>query len=208
MTGTIALEGGAPFAGNDDLDRRLLAAAAADTVVVLPTADAFESPERLVEAAQAWGGRLGVTVEPLMVLRRTDASVPDVVATVAAARAVYLVGDSSLHLRSVVKDTPLWDALCQVVASGGVVVGIGQCAAALCDPMIDQRGGAFTLGLGMVSGVAVVAESDTLSSDRLQRTLKLADVPIVTLATGAAALWTSAGWELVGDAVAHGDLPS
>ena len=48
MTGVIALAGGGPFVANDDLDRRLLAAAGADRVVVLPTADAFEEPATLV----------------------------------------------------------------------------------------------------------------------------------------------------------------
>jgi hypothetical protein len=63
--GTIALQGGGPFDANDDLDRRLLAAAGAQQVLVLPTADAFERPERLVAAAMNWGERLGVEVEAL-----------------------------------------------------------------------------------------------------------------------------------------------
>ena len=66
--GTIALQGGGPFDANDDLDRRLLAAAGAQQVLVLPTADAFERPERLVAAAMNWGERLGVEVEALMVM--------------------------------------------------------------------------------------------------------------------------------------------
>ncbi len=46
MTGTIALMGGGPFTANDELDARLMAAAGAEHAVVLPTADAFEHPER------------------------------------------------------------------------------------------------------------------------------------------------------------------
>ena len=53
LNGTIALQGGGPFTANDDLDRRLLTSVGADGVVVLPTADAFERPERLVAAAVA-----------------------------------------------------------------------------------------------------------------------------------------------------------
>ena len=73
MTGTIALQGGGPFVANDDLDRALLAAASATEVVVLPTADAFEHPQRLVDAATSWAARIGVSVRPLMVLRRGEA---------------------------------------------------------------------------------------------------------------------------------------
>lgn len=205
MTGTIALLGGAPFVGNDDLDRRLLTMAGADSVVVLPTADAFEDPDRLLDAAAAWGARLGVAVESLRVLKRSDANDPAMAAAIARARAVYLVGDSSLHLRATLKDTPVWEAVRNVVAGGGVVVGIGQSASALCDPMNDPRGGAFTLGLGLVPGVALVVEIEGLTHDRLARTLKLADVPLMELPSGAAAIIGPDGaWELVGDAVAHG----
>ena len=73
MNGILALQGGGPFAANDDLDRRLLTAVGATNVVVLPTADAFERPEVLVAAAMHWGERLGVDVEALMVMRRGEA---------------------------------------------------------------------------------------------------------------------------------------
>ena len=210
MTGTIALLGGAPFTGNDDLDRQLLADTSADRVVVLPTADAFEGPDALVSAAQEWATRLGVAVDPLMVLRRTDALDDANASVVRAARAVYLVGDSSMHLRSVLKDTPLFDALRAVIAADGVVVGVGASAAALCDPMTDQRGGAFTLGLGLVAGLAVLTGADSLSDDSIQRSRKLAaeqGVTMIELPAGSAALLGQSGWRLVGDAVAHGDLP-
>jgi hypothetical protein len=35
----------------------------------------------------------------------------------------------------------------------------------------------------------------------------LADTPVVDLPTGSALVRTDAGWEIVGDAVTHGDLP-
>ncbi|MFM8268055.1 MAG: hypothetical protein ACKOA2_08555, partial [Ilumatobacteraceae bacterium] len=73
MTGIVALQGGGPFTANDELDRRLINEVGADRVVVLPTADAFEHPERLVTAAMNWGERLGVEVDALMVLRRGEA---------------------------------------------------------------------------------------------------------------------------------------
>ncbi len=62
---------------------------------------------------------------------------------------------------------------------GRFVCGVGQSASALCDPMTDPRGGAFTLGLGLVPGVAFVAEAEQISPDRLTRTLKIADVPVL-----------------------------
>src|SRR5215213_7715483 len=141
MTGTIALVGGGPFAANDDLDRRLLTAAGAQHVVVLPTADAFEEPATLVTAAMNWGERLGVEIEALMVLQRHDAEEGDAADVIRAARAVWLVGDSSMHLRSALKETPVFVAIGEVLAAGGVIAAVGPSAAAMCDPMLDQRGG-------------------------------------------------------------------
>jgi cyanophycinase len=209
MTGTIALLGGGPFTANDELDRRLIAASGATEVVVLPTADAFEHPSRAITVAQAWGERLGVSIDGRLVLRRADANMAEHVQAVQAARMVYLVGDSPLHLRSVLKDTGLFAALQEVVANGGVVAATGASAACLCDPMTDPRGGAFSLGLGLVDGLALLTESETWSPERLHRTLKLANgFAVGVLPTGSALLRTDAGWEQVGDAEVHGELIS
>ena len=155
-TGTIALQGGGPFEANDGLDRRLLGDVGADRVVVLPTADAFEEPAQLIATAMSWGERLEILIEALMVLQRHDAEDEGAAEVVRAASAVYLVGDSAMHLRSVMRESAVWRAIEGVVAAGGLVVGVGSAATALGDPMLDQRGGALTLGLGLVRGLTVV----------------------------------------------------
>ncbi|MEX2625494.1 MAG: Type 1 glutamine amidotransferase-like domain-containing protein, partial [Ilumatobacteraceae bacterium] len=213
MAGIIALAGGGPFTANDQLDRELLAEAGADRVVVLPTADAFENPSEMVGTAEAWGERLGIDVEALMVLQRGEALETGPAAAVGAARAVYVVGDSPIHLRSVLNDTPLFDALGAVVSGGGLVVGVAASAAALCDPMTDPRGGAFTIGLGMVERLALATGCETWTEDHLHRTLTLADVTVAELPTGSALVRRGtdsqqASWQQVGDVVLHGDLPA
>ena len=208
MSGTIALQGGGPFVANDDLDRRLLNKVGATKAVVLPTADAFEHPERLVAAAMTWGERLDVAVEALMVLRRGEAMETGPADIVRAARAVYFVGDQPLHLRSVLKDTPLWAALLEVLADGGLVVGVAGSAAALCDPMVDPRGGAFTLGLGLVPDLALVTEAESWSPERRHRTRELANTTLAVLRTGDALVRSAGTWETVGDVELHGDLPT
>jgi len=208
MPGTLALCGGGPFSANDDLDRRLLAEAGADRVVVLPTADAFEQPADLVAAAMTWAERLDTVVEALMVLQRHDAEDEGAAAVIDEASAVYLVGDSSMHLRSALKDTPVLAAIRSVLDRGGLVVGVGPSAAALCDPMLDQRGGAFTIGLGLATGIAVIPEADTESEERRRRTLALADTAVVELPTGAAVVRRDDKWELVGAPTVHGELPT
>ena len=208
MPGTIVLQGGGPFTLQDELDRRLLADAKADRVVVLPTADAFERPEVLVTAAMSWAERLGVEVEALMVMSRPEAMDAGAAAVVRGSRAVWLVGDNPIHLRSVVKDTPIWEALLDVLNGGGVVVGCSASASALCDPMLDPRGGALALGLGLLQGMAVVTQAENLTHDRQARVRKLTNVPLVLLPSTSALVRTDRGWESIGPMETVGDLPA
>lgn len=190
---------------NDDLERRLLDGV--DRVVVMPTAEAFEQPRVMVESAHEWGERLGLIVEPLMVLTRREAT--DAAASVIdGATAIAVAGDGSNHMRSVLKDTPVLAAIERMLERGGVVIGVGPSASALCDPMTDRRGGAFALGLGVVPGLAIVTETEHWPPEQLERARHLADTPLVELPTGSALVRSGSGWELVGDPTVHGDLPA
>lgn len=174
MSGTLALVGGLPFTDGCDFDAGLLEAAGTDEVVVVPTAAAYEHPDREVEAARAHFEDLGARVVGLDVLARPDAMVPEAADTVRNARFLYLTGGSPMHLRSVVKDTPVWDALVAAWDDGAVVAAASGAARVLCDPMVDPRGGAFTVGLGLMSDLAVIPHHNHWSEDKAHRTLLLA----------------------------------
>jgi cyanophycinase len=73
--------------------------------------------------------------------------------------------------------------------------------------MVDPRGGAFTLGLGLITRVAFVGEADQLSAERLHRTLELADTTVVCAPVGSALVRRPNGWTSVGDLDVHGALP-
>lgn len=191
---------------NDELDRRLLGGI--DRVVMLPTADAFEQPALLVETAHAWAARIGVTVEPLMVMTRADADDAGPAAAVDAVDAVVLAGDSASHLRSVLKDTPLFEALTRLVGRGGTLIACGACAAAMCDPMTDQRGGGFAIGLGLVRGLAVIPGFEHWPREQIERAHTHADTPVADLPTGSAIVRRDDEWEVIGDATVHGELPA
>ena len=172
--GILALVGGGEFRPGCDFDATLLAASGGTEVAVLPTAAAFEHPERVVAAAAAWFADLGATVAPVEVLTRRDAMEDRWVAAVAGARFLYLAGGSPMHLRSVLKDTPVWDALVTAWQHGAVLAGSSAGAMVLTDPMVDPRGGAFTVGLGVVAPLAVIPHYDTWSEDKAHRTRVLA----------------------------------
>src|SRR5687768_5943498 len=160
MTGPLALVGGGEWSDGCTFDRGLIDAVGAEEVLVLPTGSAYEHPERLVKAAGEWFGGLGIVARGLMVLSRPHASEPANLDAVRDARFVYLAGASPMHLRSVLKDSPLWEALLEQWSRGAALAGSSAGAMVLCDAMVDQRGGAFTLGLGLIEGVAVVPQHD------------------------------------------------
>jgi cyanophycinase len=205
MPGTLILQGGAPFVGNDDLDRVALTGCAG-YVAVLPTADAFEGPEKLIQAAETWSQRIGVEVRPVPVFARADALEPHHAQVLRDAAGVYVVGDSPIHLRSAIMETPVFAAL-RHQADSGLLVAVAGSAAALCDPMVDPRGGAFALGLGLVKGLALITESETWTKDRLQRSLDLANTTVVEVPTGAALVHANGSWTTHGNVVVHGELP-
>jgi cyanophycinase len=173
--GELALVGGAEWTpGCETIDRRLLEVSGANEVVVLPTAAAYWHPEQTIEAAAAYFSGLGASVKACMVLRRADAEDRHNAGTVRGARLVYLAGGSVLHLRSVLKSSPVWDALVEAWAAGAVLAGSSAGAMVLGDAMVDPRGGALTLGLGLLSQLAVLPHADDWSEEKVHRTVRLA----------------------------------
>lgn len=174
MTGWLALVGGAEFSAGCEFDRDLLASAGTDQVVVLATAAAYENPHKLIDRASEWFAEAGAEVVAPDLYGRADASDAAVCEVIAGARFVYLTGGSPMHLRSVLKDSAAWTALVEAWAGGAVLAGAGAGADVLCDHMVDPRGGAYTVGLGLLHRLAVIPRFDRWSVDKVQRTVSLA----------------------------------
>jgi len=206
MLGQLILQGGGPFISNDELDARVLQGMNG-YVVVLPTAEAFENPAALIATSVLWAQRMGVETKLCAVYTRADAREDSYAQIIRDAAALYVVGDSPIHLRATLQATVVYEAIEQKIESG-IVVAVAGSAAALCDPMVDPRGGAFTLGLGLVESIAVITESETWSHDRLQRCLQLANTTVVQLPTGSALLCVQGKWNVDGPAIIHGALPN
>jgi cyanophycinase len=201
MSGPLALVGGGEWRDGCDFDGELLEASGGDEVVVLPTAAAYEHPDHVVERATRWFEAAGATVRPVMVVDRNGAQDEANAAAVRDARFVYLSDGSPMHLRSVLMQSPLWDAIADAWHRGAVLAASGAGAMVLCDPAVDPRGGAFTLGLGLLPQLAVVARADTWSEDKLHRTLQLtpAGVPLVEVDERTALLRDGEGeWRAAG----------
>ena len=176
--GLLALVGGGEWLAGAGYDAELLERSGADEVLVLPTAAAYEHPDRAVATAERWFSSLGSRARGLMVLRHADANEEANADAIAQARFIYLSGGSPLHLLSVLKGSLVFEALANAWRNGAVVAGSSAGAMVLVDPMVDPRGGAFTVGLGLVEELAVVPHHDSGTSHHFWRTLELAPAGI------------------------------
>jgi len=172
--GTLALLGGGEWQdGCRPIDEYLLETSGGREVVVLPTAAAFERPERKVDRAVTWFEGLGAKVRPVMVLNRRDAQDDANVKALKGASFVYLSDGSPLHLRSVLKESSLLAVLVAGYLNGSVLAASGAGATVLGDPMVDPRGGAYTVGLGVVSNLAIFPYHGTAADHLRQRSIEL-----------------------------------
>jgi cyanophycinase len=200
MSGPLVLVGGDEWNDGCSFDAGLLEESGSDEVVVIVAGSAFEEPAADALRAQRWFDVLGAaTVVPDLLMRR-DALDADVAAQIRSARFIYLGGGSPMHLRSVLKDTPAFDAIVSAWKDGAVLAGAGAGADVLCDPMVDPRGGAYTVGLGVVPGLAVIPRYDTWSEEKVHRTVSIiptgavvAGVPLRTALIKRDSVWTSEG---------------
>ncbi|MGE3620114.1 MAG: Type 1 glutamine amidotransferase-like domain-containing protein [Acidimicrobiia bacterium] len=210
MPGTLALIGGGEWSDGCTFDEALLAASGGAEVAVIPAGAAYEHPERALARAALWFEGLGAVVREIPVRTRPEALDPANAARVRDARFTYLCGESPMHLRSVLMHSPVWEALVDAWLGGAVLAGTAAGAMVLCDPMVDPRGGALTLGLGLLPGTAVMPHYDTWSDDKARRTEQIAPAGtrLVGIAERTALIWSpEGGWssEGVGDVQVHLD---
>lgn len=204
MDGTLALVGGEEFSAGCTFDSELTDGV--DEVVVLPSALAYENPAAAIGRARSWFGELGAQVRVLEVYRRADALDAAVAQVAADARLVYVTGGSPMHLRSVLKDTPLLEALVGAWRAGASIAAAGEAASVLCSHMVDSRGGAFTVGLDLVTTMTIVPRYNQWSPDKWHRTVELAQrgLPVVGIDEATALVRTPEGeWRVEGAGGVH-----
>ena len=189
--GHVVILGGAE-ARTEAVGRAILSLASGIRVAVVPLAAAFEAPEAAVVAAAQWLSGLGAEVEGVMAMSRTEADLDELAGRLRDADIVLVIDGSAMHLRTALRSTALLAEIEALKVRGGVVVAEGSSATVLCDPMVDPRGGAPTVGLGLLSGMTVLShiagESPETAADKLVRTAELVpqDLPVLSVAPDAA----------------------
>ncbi len=106
-------------------------------------------------------------------IHRSEAEDPKIVDAVRKAKFVYLCDGSPLHLRSVLKGSALFDAIVGAYHGGASVAASGAGATLVGDPMVDPRGGAYTVGLAMVPDLAVFPYHGTAARHMRERSIDL-----------------------------------
>ena len=71
------------------------------------------------------------------------------------------------------KGSALWEAMLAAYHAGGVLAASGAGATLVCDPMVDPRGGAYTVGLGVIADLAVFPYHGTAADHLRERSIDL-----------------------------------
>lgn len=152
MSGTLALVGAGEFLdAMNQVDQKLLARAGGARVVVLPTASAPDGsgvPERWAKMGVAHFNRLGAQTDAVMALDRAACGDPALAKRVRAAHLVYFSGGKPDYLYNTLVDTPVWGAVEEVLARGGVVAGCsaGAMIMGAYVPVFSRRLGMPSIG--------------------------------------------------------------
>ena len=204
MNGTLALVGGREFTDGCSFDAGLTEGV--DEVLLLPSALAYENPGAAIERATAWFADLGTSVKVLDVYRRADAMDPAAAELAAGAAMTYVIGGSPMHLRSVLKDTPLLEALVGSWRRGATIAAAGEAVSVICSNMVDSRGGAYTVGLDLLTTVTLIPRYNQWSTDKWHRTVELAHagLPVVGIDEATALIHSPEGeWRVEGAGDVH-----
>ena len=162
-------------------------------VAVVTVAAAFRRPDALLSRIGAWARELALDYTVVSAVRRSDALDPDVSGPIADCDGVLVLDGSPAHLVSAVKATPLLEAIVSAQRRGVDVVWSGAAAAAVCTSMVDDRGGALTVGLGLHDGIVVAAGWEGWPRDRRRRLWRMVpdSVLFMALESGAAVCSTA-----------------
>jgi cyanophycinase len=206
--GPLALVGGDELnPGNEPQDEVLVRAAGEGPAYVIATAAARHQPELAVANAQQWFGKLGLGVEELPALRRSDVRDPENVRRARSGRFFYLVGGDPGLVPSVLGGSPLWEAVTTAWREGAALGGSSAGAMAFGEwTLVRQRrpGDAqrrYAPALGLVPGVAVVPHLETFGHRWIEGAESAAprdDVLLLGIEERTAAVWHEGRWICMG----------
>lgn len=205
----LALVGGDEFKpGNEEQDRMLVAAAKPGPAFVVPTAAARQGPEQSVATATAWFKRLGLDVEALPVLKRTDANSKEIAELARRGGFFYLVGGDPGLVAQVLRSSRVWSAIFEAWRDGAALAGSSAGAMALCSHTLIRATwpNRFTRrpsdALGAVPDTAVLPHFETFGHRWIESAQReLPGVTLLGIDERSAAVWNHEEWRAAGPGV-------
>jgi cyanophycinase len=206
MPGFLALVGGDEFnPGNEEQDRLMVAAARPGRAYVVPTAAARGGSQQAVEHATRWFRALGLELEALPVLKRTDAMSDHIAGDASEGGFFYLVGGDPGHVAQVLRGSLVWRAMFDAWQGGAVLAGSSAGAMALCSHTLiratwPNRAVRRPLeALDAVPETAVLPHFDTFGNRWIESAQAAApELTLLGIDERSAAVWHEGTWRATG----------
>ena len=206
MPGLLALVGGDEFKpGNEEQDRLMVAVAGAGPAYVVPTAAARQGPDRAVAHATEWFAGLGLRLQELPVLRRTDAMKESLADEAASGGFFYLVGGDPGLVAQVLRGSLVWHAMFAAWRAGAVLAGSSAGAMALCSHTLVRATWPNRFrrrpmeALDTVPQTAVLPHYDTFGHKWVDSAHEAApDLTLLGIDERSAAVWRDGRWSAAG----------
>lgn len=203
--GLLGLVGGDEFHPGNEPHDALLAASARGPAYVLATAAARSRPDMAVRSARRWFQRFGVDVFELAVYTRAHACDPALAKIAAVAGFCYIPGGDPGRVATVLRDSPVGNALIAAWRNGAALAGSSAGAMALCsDTLVRQSFPGHTQrralpGLGVVPAAAVLPHHDTFGEKWYPSAREaLPDAVLIGVDERTCALWEAGTWRCFG----------
>lgn len=149
------------------VDRELLRRLPGEAkVVCLPTAAGTEGDERIgywSDLGVKHFSRLGAPVEALRVIDRESANDAGLAAVIAEANFVYLSGGKPDYLYRTLEGSRVWEAICGVLAAGGLLAGCSAGAMIMGEKFYGFPG--MRQGFNLLPGVTVIPHFDEMRGE-------------------------------------------
>ncbi len=202
----LALVGGNEFnPGNEEQDRLLAKSAGSGPAFVVPTAAARQGPDRAVAHAQSWFHELGLDLEELPVLNRTDANSKDLAARARAGGFFYLVGGDPGLVVQVLQSSRVWNAIFEAWREGSALAGSSAGAMALCSQTLIRASWPNRFNrrpsdaLGLVPETALLPHFDTFGHRWIESAQSaLPGAILLGIDERSAAVWNDGEWRALG----------
>jgi cyanophycinase len=202
----LALVGGDEFkAGNEEQDRILVAAAGKGPAYVIPTAAARQHPEASVAHAIRWFGKVGLDLEELRILKRTDARSSELAQQARRGGFFYLVGGDPGLVAEVLRGSPVWSAIFAAWRAGASLAGSSAGAMALASHTLvraswpNRSRRRPVEALGVLHSAAVLPHFETFGHRWIESAKEAApDLTLLGIDERSAVIWIDGGWRAAG----------